>query len=115
MVRVLDANEHVEIEMTGWDVMWSFRKRIRFRKDQVVRVYQDSLESQTVQGIRCPGTYWPGLIIAGTYYYRRRKFFWMVRKPEQAVIFELNQAEFYKVIVQVADPSKVVQEWGRWV
>ena len=58
--------------------------------------------------IRMPGTYFPGLIKAGTYYTRNGKEFWFVVKGKDYLTIELEN-ESYKRIVLGVDEN---EEWA---
>lgn len=61
------------------------------------------------KGLRAPGTAIPGIIYAGTFYHDGDKVFWDVHNRAKAIVIELENEEFNRLIVEVADPEKTVQ------
>jgi hypothetical protein len=51
--------------------------------------------------VRAPGTYLPGIIKAGTYYTRRGKEFWYVRRKKGYLILELKNEPYKRVILSI--------------
>ncbi len=65
-----------------------------------------------LRGMRAPGTGWPGRIAVGT---RRGSFgkdFAVVHGRGPAVVVELEQAAFSRLVVTVDDPAAVVGALG---
>jgi hypothetical protein len=52
-----------------------------------------------------PGTYVPGILIAGTYYKGGERFFWDVRKRQNTIVVELAGEPYHKLVIEVEDPS----------
>jgi hypothetical protein len=60
------------------------------------------------KGIRAPGAHLPGVITAGTFHIHGERIFWDVHDPAKAVVIELNDERYARLIVQVADPRATV-------
>lgn len=60
------------------------------------------------KGIRSPGTHIPGVITAGTFYIDGERIFWDVHDPARAVVIELHDERYARLIVQVAGPRATV-------
>jgi hypothetical protein len=59
--------------------------------------------------LRAPGTYWPGLITAGSYWWKGEGWsFWSVRKAKRAVIITLRNERYRRLILEVEHPDAVV-------
>jgi hypothetical protein len=61
------------------------------------------------KGLRAPGTAVPGLIYAGTFYHDGDKVFWDVRNRANALVIELANEEFNRLIVEVADVNTTIR------
>jgi hypothetical protein len=59
-------------------------------------------------GLRVAGTHVPGVIAAGTFYHHGNWVFWDVHNPENAVVVELRDERYEKLIIEVADPAETV-------
>ncbi len=106
-VSVSDGNLIVEVE--GWDKLWSLRSRLVIPIHHVVRVYADSnIAEDWWKGLRVAGTHLPGVIAAGTFYHHGNWVFWDVHNPEKAVVVDLRDERYEKLIIEVPDPADTV-------
>jgi hypothetical protein len=60
------------------------------------------------KGIRAPGTFLPGVIIAGTYYTGGERVFWDVSDATKAIVIELTGEAYARLIVEVSDPEATI-------
>ncbi len=109
MNKVTISRNKVCIEITGWDKLWSFKGSLTIPKESIRRVYRYD-GSIKPPWCRAPGTAIPKVIISGTYYGRGRKEFWNTHFRAGALVFDLDDAEYTRVVVDVADPEKVLAE-----
>jgi len=75
----------------------------------IVKVYQDTSELDGWKGWRMPGTHVPFVITAGTYYKNGARTFWDVMNKEKAVIIQLKDEKYQKLIIEVENPAEVLQ------
>ena len=61
-------------------------------------------------GLRIPGTALPGLLIAGTYIWRRDKAFVYWRRGQQAVQINLAGAKYSRLVLGVADAELAAEQ-----
>ena len=59
--------------------------------------------------IRAPGTYIPGLIRAGTYFSKRGREFWFVKKNKNHLIIELADEKYTRIILSIENNK----DWER--
>jgi len=109
MIDVILSTSAVRIEMAGWDRVWACKRSLVLPRRSISRVYRRD-DTLRPPWCRCPGTAWPGVIIAGTYYGRGRKEFWSTRFREGTLVFDLHDAEYTRVVVDVADPETILAE-----
>jgi hypothetical protein len=50
----------------------------------------------------------PGVVVAGTFYEAGERVFWDVHDPAKAVVIELADQRYARLVVGVADPSATV-------
>ena len=106
-ISVVDGNLTVEVE--GWDKLWSLKSHLVIHARHVVRVYGDpTIAEKWWKGLRIAGTHVPGVIAAGTFYQHGSWVFWDVHHPENALVIELHDERFEKLIVEVDDVSSTV-------
>lgn len=108
MVQITRTDREVFFDILGWHRMWALRRRVVVQRRHIIRAYQDPLILKEPRGLRCPGTYVPGLITAGTYYRKGKCIFWDVCDPEKAIIVDLRAEPFTRLIVEVANPEEAI-------
>jgi hypothetical protein len=69
-----------------------------------VRAHADVMEIP--RGIRAPGTSIPGFIHAGTFHSQGDKMFWDVHDPAKAIVIELAEDDFARLVVEVENPDE---------
>ncbi len=107
MNKITVSKNKVRIEITGWDKLWSFKGSLTIPKESISRVYRYEGNIKP-PWCRAPGTAIPKVIISGTYYGKGRKEFWNTHFRQSALVFDLKDAEYTRVVVDVADPEKVL-------
>ena len=60
------------------------------------------------KGFKLMGTQVPGVITAGTFRSDGDRIFWDVRNPAGAIVIELADATYTRLIIEVADPRAAV-------
>ena len=58
--------------------------------------------------MRAPGTHIPGVFAAGTFHKDGEKIFWDVRDATRAVVIELRDESFARLVLEVEDPEATV-------
>ena len=61
------------------------------------------------KGFRVPGTHWPGVIAAGTFYKNGERHFWDVRNAGRAIEIELSGARYDRLYVEVENPDATIR------
>jgi hypothetical protein len=111
MVRIEIEGDTLHVEPQGWHKLWALKSHldVPLTKVRAVRADPDAARSVQHRGLRLPGTYVPGLITAGTYYKAGERTFWDVRRPERAIVIELEGARYKRLVVEVEDPAYTVR------
>jgi len=109
MNTITTTKATVRIKITGWDRIWSFKGMLTIPKECIIRAYQHDGKLMPPFW-RWPGTAIPKMIIAGTYYGRNRKEFWSTHF-RGAVVFDLQDMEYTRIVVDVEDPSNILSEF----
>jgi hypothetical protein len=94
------------MEVLGVDKLLALRNRIQFSQCNIrdVRLPEEGLAPPL---IRYPGTRIPGFS-AGTYLGDGRKEFWDTTFGENAVVIELENEEYTRIVVDVEHPEDVI-------
>ncbi|MEV6970886.1 hypothetical protein AB0M47_37875 [Hamadaea sp. NPDC051192] len=104
----VDAGNLV-VEIEGMDKLWALKSRLEIPLANVRGATADPGVVRESRGIRTAGTYMPGVITAGTFRVDGERIFWDVRDPAKAVVIELRDERYARLIVQVDDPRATVE------
>ncbi|WP_031509382.1 hypothetical protein [Streptomyces megasporus] len=108
MARVTVTDDTLTVEMEGLDKLWAFKGRLRIPLANVRGAARDPGIVHEYKGIRAPGTHIPGVIVAGTYHRGGERVFWDVKNPDKAVVIELADERYARLVVEVDDPRATV-------
>ena len=108
MARVsIEAGELV-VDVEGLDKLWALKSRLSIPLANVRGATLDPGIVRDRKGVRAPGTHVPGVIVAGTFHHEGERVFWDVRDAAKAVVIELDDEQFARLVVQVEDPAATV-------
>jgi hypothetical protein len=102
-VTITDRTMNVEIE--GLDKLWSFRSRLLIPLEHIRGATTDPGIVGESSGWKEMGTRVPGVITAGTFHQDGGHVFWDVHDPAKAVVIELNDEQYQRLVIQVDDPG----------
>jgi hypothetical protein len=108
MANVTIADGTVNVEITGLDRLWAFRNRIEIPLEHVRGATFDPAAVKGWRGWRGPGTDLPGVITAGTFHKDGELIFWDVHHGDRAIVIELADEQFQRLVIEVDDPAAVV-------
>ena len=110
MTRITIDHDRLKVQVLGWDKLWSFKSHLEFPLDHVVTARHSEDEAKSVwHGIRAPGTHLPGVIVAGTYYSEGEHLFYDVHKFRNAIVIELKEEWYTRLIVEVEQPEQILK------
>ena len=109
MVKVSATENEFVFDILGIHKFWAFKNKIIVKKENVIKAIQSNEEFTFPLGWRMPGTHLPWVITAGTYYikYRQRNF-WDVCNRKNAIIIELKDSNYSKLIIEVENPMETM-------
>ncbi|NVN49912.1 hypothetical protein [Mycolicibacterium hippocampi] len=111
--RVTVTADHLVVEPTGFNKVWSFTRRLQFPLERVRGATFDPGMREEPKGWRGPGLGLPGKL-AGTFHADGRKQFWNVSGYDRAIVVTLDDAErFDRLVLTVDDPNDVVAAINR--
>ena len=110
MVDIRIEGPKMIVRVLGIHQVWALRRIIEVPLDCVTEIHaRPDVRLRGIKGIRMPGTYVPGVIVAGTYLTRGLRVFWDVSRPTHAVVIDLRGAAYDRMIVEVDDPEDTVR------
>ncbi|MFV5698452.1 hypothetical protein ACM55H_08795 [Flavobacterium sp. ZT3R17] len=108
MVSVTVSGDTFIFEIKGFHKIWAMESKITISKENIIRAYQNKNEFTFWRGFRIPGTEIPGIITAGTFYKKGRNF-WDVMNKKNALIVELKDNYYKKLIIEVENPEETMR------
>ncbi|GHH54424.1 hypothetical protein [Lentzea cavernae] len=108
MAVVSVQGQDLVVEMAGLDKLWALKSRLTIPLANVRGATVDPGILGDPKGIRAPGTHVPKVITAGTFHHEGEKVFWAVRDAQKAVVVELADENYTRLVVEVDDPRAVV-------
>lgn len=110
MVELTVQEGTLDIQLVGLHRVWALRSRVSVPLSAItdVRRPPDEVLRSVWKGWRAPGTHFPGLLVAGTYYRRGERHFWDVRRSKRAIEIDLTGAEYDRIYVEVDDPDAAI-------
>ena len=108
MVKVSFRHGNMILTVKGIHKLLAFKSEFKIPIDQVEGASTGPEGGLYPTGIRAPGTHVPGLIIAGTYRAQGNKVFWDVRNKRKAIVIDLKNNAYKRLVVEVNDPQETV-------
>lgn len=107
------AHLHVDgdtlvVEIEGLDKLWALKSRLTIPLSNVRGATADPGVIKTPKRIRAPGTNIPGVITAGTFHIEGERIFRDVHDPSKAVVIELADERYARLVIQVDNPQTTV-------
>ena len=107
MATIMVEGDRLKIRLSGWQAVFALKREIDVALSNVVSAEAGTLTSKRPDGIRLPGTYLPGVITAGSYWWKTTGWsFWSVRREDQAIDIRLLDEHYNRVVVEVAYPHE---------
>ena len=104
----IDGND-LTIHVQGMDRLWTFKRRLTIPLTHVQGARADPAIASGYKGWRAPGAHIPGVLVAGTFHRDGKRVFWDVHNKDKAVVIELEDDSYQRLVVEVDDPSATVQ------
>lgn len=100
---------NLNIDVEGMDRLWALKSRLTIPIAHVRGVSGDPEITRRPRGWRGPGAYVPGVIAAGTFHKDGKKVFWDVHDNDKAVVIELEDEDYQRLVIEVDDPSATIE------
>ncbi len=109
-VELSETALHVHVQ--GIDKVLALRSHLEIPLTHVLGAapLDAQIQAKLRGSLRLPGTYLPGVIVAGSYYQwsNHEWMFWDVVHPEQALVILLDHEKFTRLVIEVADPASTI-------
>jgi hypothetical protein len=108
MAAVSIHGSDLTIDIQGMDKLWTFKSRLTIPISHVRGASADPTVLSQSKGWRGPGTHVPGLVVAGTFHPEGQKVFWDVHDENKAIVIELEDDTYQRLVIEVDDPGAAV-------
>ncbi|MEV4133986.1 hypothetical protein AB0J72_17675 [Dactylosporangium sp. NPDC049742] len=108
MATVSIDSGNLVVEMEGLDKLWALKSRLEIPLANVRGATADPGMVRQPKGIRTAGAHIPNVITAGTFRLDGERVFWDVRDAEKAIVVELADERYARLVIQVDDPRSAV-------
>ncbi|HYA43982.1 MAG TPA: hypothetical protein VED59_00125 [Acidimicrobiales bacterium] len=113
MAKITITDRTMTVEISGFDKLWSLKSRLEIPLAHVRGATADPGVARYRGGWRGPGTYVPGVLTAGTFHQDGDRVFWDVHDPTKAIVIELDDERYQRLVVQVDDPRTMAETINR--
>lgn len=97
------------VDVQGLDKLWALKSRLTIPLAHVRGATADPGIASESKGWRGPGTHVPGVIVAGTFHQDGQRVFWNVHDNAKAVVIELDDDTYQRLVIEVDDPRDTVE------
>lgn len=104
MAIVSIEGDHLVVEIEGLDKLWALKSRLVIPLANVRGATPDPGAAHEPKGIRAPGAHIPNVITAGTFHLDGEKVFWDVHDGRKAIVIELADERYARLVIEVDDP-----------
>ena len=104
----IDGNDLI-IDVQGLDRLWALKSRLTIPLTHVRGASADPTIVSGYKGWRGPGAHVPGVLVAGTFHQDGKRVFWDVHNKDKAVVIELEDDSYQRLVIEVDDPRATVE------
>jgi hypothetical protein len=108
MARVSIAGDDLIVDVEGLDKLWALKSRLTVPLSNVRGATADPGIVREPKGVRSPGTHVPGVVVAGSFYADGERVFWDVHDADKAIVIELGDEKYARLVIEVDDPQGAV-------
>ncbi|GAA0522053.1 hypothetical protein Ade02nite_63570 [Paractinoplanes deccanensis] len=109
MATVEIEGDDLVVRVEGLDKLWALKSSLTIPLHNVRGATNDPGIVGEPKGVRTAGTHMPGVVVAGSFRREGERVFWDVRDPAKAVVIELADESYARLVVQVDDPRATVE------
>ncbi len=109
MVRIEKDKDGYVFRVLGWHKIWAMKDKVVVPFDNIKLVHTNVNDLPVWKGWRLPGTHLPYVITAGSYYRSGTWTFWDVSKRQNAIIVELKEGKYTRLVVEVEDVQEALK------
>jgi hypothetical protein len=108
MARVSISGDELIVDVEGLDKLWALKSRLSIPVANVRGATADPGMTKQAFAVKVAGANVPGVITAGTFIVDGERVFWDVHDRKNAVVIELGDEKYARLVVEVDDPEVTV-------
>jgi hypothetical protein len=108
MAQIRIDGDDLVVEIEGLDKLWSLRSSLVIPLANVRGATADPGMAAEPKGWRGPGAHVPGVLTAGTFHLDGERVFWDVHDGAKAVVIELADERYTRLVIEVSEPRATV-------
>lgn len=111
MVELEIKDDLLVVHVKGVDKFLAFKSQMDVPLSHIVDAHigiDDQTKEEFKHLWRLPGAYMPGIVVAGSFVNKENKQFWDIHDKAKAIVIELTDLEYNKLVLEVADPNAAV-------
>lgn len=109
MATISIGGGNLTIDVQGLDKLWTLKSQLTIPIAHVRGATADPGIVAAPKGWRGPGIHIPGVIVAGTFHQDGQRLFWDVHDKNKAVVIELEDDTYQRLVIEVDDPRATVE------
>ena len=109
MATISINGSDLTIDVQGLDKLWTLKSQLTIPMAHVRGATADPSIASESKGWRGPGAHIPGVIVAGTFHQEGKRVFWDVHNKDKAVVIELEDDSYQRLVIEVDDPRATVE------
>lgn len=109
MTTISIVGSDLTIDVQGMDRLWTFKSRLTIPLTHVQGAKADPSIASGYKGWRGPGAHVPGVLVAGTFHQDGKRVFWDVHHKDTAVVIDLEDDSYQRLVIEVDDPLATVE------
>lgn len=104
MATISVDGDQLRVDIHKLDKLWTLTSRLAIPLAHVRGATADPGIAREPKGVRGPGAHIPGVLVAGSFEQDGERIFWDVHDSSKAVVIELEDEKYRRLIVEVDDP-----------
>jgi hypothetical protein len=94
------------VRLRGLDPFWCVRRTVAVAWSDIASIAAADRGNLPKAGMRLPGAYMPGVIMAGSYGLGQNRTFWDIRRGARLLVITCRPGTAYRhLVLEVADPD----------
>ena len=109
MAHIDITHDRLVVRLEGLRRLWGLNRGFNIPLEHVRGATLDSGIFREPKGLRAPGLHLPGYVAIGSFRRNEEWTFWEVKTADRAIVIELADERYSRLVLECSDPRSVVQ------